>query len=283
MSGKDSTISSEELVDEKDVASQEEIDTELSLHPTWKISQEEQYVLRFLNNDLAPLKPNQISLAGIELTQEKAGIVVTAFIRTSLSKAISLKETTLLLLDEEGKVIARKAFDLAEVGEIPARSSRPWNFPFEGGLLKVPAADIPKEGWKLAFELKPKHHLDLEESWEKGLSAADKEKLEQVVEKVGAPNDGEVNFLGLTANINADESLHVTLLIRNGSNKDIKIEQLPLEIVDASDEIVAKGGFKLNNLEVKAYTSKPWTFIFPKDMILKENLDFSKWKAVPIQ
>lgn len=283
MSGKDSAVSSEDLVDQKDGLSDEEIYTELSLHPTWQISQEEQYVLRFLNNDLAPLKPNQISLAGIEISKENEKIIATAFIRSSLSKPIRLKDTTLLLLDEEGTLIARKQFDLSSVGEIPPRSSRPWKFPFEAKLLQIPSENIPKEGWQLAFELKPKHRLDLEESWEKGLSAEDKEKLQQVVEKAGAPKDGEVNFLGLSASRDAEENLRITLLIRNGCNKGIKIEQLPLEIIDASGEVVAKGTFKLNDLEVKAFTSKPWSFIFPKEMVIKENPDLSQWKAVPIQ
>lgn len=279
MSGKDSTVSATEFVDTTDAGTDEEIDTALSLHPDWKISQEDQYVLRFLNNDLQPLKPNQISLSGIELVQENNRIVATAFVRNSLSKTIKLGETTLLLMDDEDKILARKQFDLSVIGEIPARSSRPWHFAFENKLLTT--STIPKEGWKLAFWLKSKHRLDLEESWEKSLSKEGKAKLQEIIESVGEPKDGELNFLGVQAIIHTDGNLHVTLLIRNGSTKDLKLEQLPLQIFDATDEIVAKGGFKLDNLEIKANTSKPWTFIFPKEMLLKESLDFSRWKAVP--
>ncbi len=49
----------------------------------------------------------------------------------------------------------------------------------------------------------------------------------------------------------------------------MKLEQIPLIVEDASDEVIAKGGFKLDNLEVKANTSKPWTFIFPKELAVK--------------
>ena len=65
--------------------------------------------------------------------------------------------------------------------------------------------------------------------------------------------------------------LHTTLLIRNGSEKNMKLEQLPLIVEDASGEVIAKGGFQFDNLEVKANTSKPWTFIFPKELLLKED------------
>ena len=35
-----------------------------------------------------------------------------------------------MLLDEEGKTLASDEFDLKELGDIPARSARPWVFVF---------------------------------------------------------------------------------------------------------------------------------------------------------
>ena len=146
--------------------------------------------------------------------------------------------------------------------------------------------EIPQTDWKLAFELKrPKepHALDLEESWEKSLAEPDKEKLEQLVKSITPPKAGEVNFMGIQARLDDAGALHTTLLIRNGSEKNVKFEQLPLIVEDASGEVIAKGGFRFEQLEVKANTSKPWTFIFPKELLLKEDIDLSKWKAYPPQ
>ncbi|MFD2442753.1 accessory Sec system S-layer assembly protein [Bacillus sp. CGMCC 1.16607] len=281
-SGKDSTISSKELLkDVTELQDESEITTELSIHPSLDIPQEQQYVLRFLNNDLPPLKPNQISLAGIELHQTGDAVIVSAFVRNSLLQAVRLNQTHLLLIGPNDEKLARKAFDLSELGELPARSSRPWNFTFEKSTLLT--EEIPKEGWKLAFELKTKHRLDLAESWEKSLSPEDKEKLTTMVEKIDPPKEGEVNFLGLQAKITEQKELHVTMLIRNGSDKNIKLEQLPLLVEDATGDAIAKGGFKLEDFEVKANTSKPWTFIFPESLLLKESPDLSRWKASAIQ
>lgn len=280
--GVDSTVSSEELLNEVEEVQQEsEVNTDLSIHPSMEVPQEQQYVLRFLNNDLPPLKPNQISLAGLDLQQVEDGLVISAFVRNSLPKAIKFEKTDLLLIGPNGERLARKSFDLSELGELPATSSRPWNFIFEKSTLL--SDTIPQEGWKLAFELKTKHQLDLAESWEKSISAEDKDKLKAMVEKLDPPKAGEVNFLGFQAKIIDDQGLHVTMLIRNGSNKNIKLEQLPLQVEDASGEAIAKGGFKLEDFEVKANTSKPWTFIFPKSLLLKEDIDLSRWKAFPIQ
>jgi accessory Sec system S-layer assembly protein len=279
--GKDSSISSLDLVNEVENAAEEEVTTELSFHPMANVPAEQQYVYRFLNNELDPLKPNQISLAGIDLKEEHEGVLVTAFVRNSLSKGIKLGMTNLILLGPNGDVLARKAFDLSELGEIPAKSSRPWTFAFEKNLLTT--SEVPNKDWKIAFELKQKHQLDLEDSWKEALSYKDKQKLQILVEGLPELNEGEINFAGIKAQLTEQKDLHVTLLIRNGRKENVHLQQIPLEIVDATGETVAKGGFTLTDFEVKANTSKPWTFIFPCSMVTKENPDLSKWKAIPIQ
>ncbi|WP_028393511.1 accessory Sec system S-layer assembly protein [Bacillus cihuensis] len=279
--GKDSIISSGDLLNETDVQTDEEIITELSIHPEWNLSSEQNYVYRFLNNELAPLKPNQISLSGIELRPENNEVAAIAFVRNSLNKAITFEEVKLLLLDENKETIASHSFDMSVLGELPARSSRPWMFVFPADT--VLKKDFSTKNWTIAFELKAKHRLDLAESWEKGLPEAERKKLKKYVEQIDPPREGEVNFLGLQAKKSENGDLHVTILIRNGHNKNVKIEKLPLEMIDASKEVVAKGGFSLDDLEIKANTTKPWTFIFPAAMVLKADMDLSTWSCKPVQ
>ncbi|QSB49416.1 accessory Sec system S-layer assembly protein [Parageobacillus toebii] len=279
---RDSIVEASELLGSSDTDSgsgAEEVKTELSFHPSWNVSVEERYYYQFLNNEQRPLKENQISLSGIDIKQVPQGYVVTAFVRNSLSRPIKFEPTPLVLLGPNNEVLARKVFDLSELGEIPPRSSRPWKFLFEQETIR--ASETPLVDWKLAFELpkQKRHSLDLEESWEKSLAAEDKEKLQSLVQSIQPPKPGEVNFMGLQIRQTEQGDLHVTLLIRNGSDKNIHIQQLPLQVHDASGDIVASGAFSLDNFEVKANTSKPWTFIFPKSLVTKENPDFRSWKV----
>jgi len=283
----DSTVSADELLDEvQEESSNEEVETELSLHPSWKLDEEQMYVYRFMNNEHPPLKPNQISLGAFELNKLEHEVAAGAFVRNSLNKKINFNNTTILLIDEHGTKIGRKEFDLSKIGELPARSSRPNVFIFEKKDLYIPLEDVPTEGWNLAFELKKpaqKHSLDLADSWEKSMANEEIESLQKYTESLEPPKSGEVNFLGLKAVQNDNGDLHVTMLIRNGSEKSINLQQLPLHVEDASGEVIARGGFQLEDFEVKANTSKPWTFIFPRAMIDKDEIDLSKWKAYPKQ
>jgi len=281
--GDDHTVDSKDLLGEDSESTGKEVKTKLYLPSHAGVGQEEKYYYQFINNELPLLKENQISLSGIELKKEEDRVFVKAFIRNSLAKGIRFQEPVpLLLLGPDGEPLARQEFDLSTLGELPAESSMPNVFVFEKESVR--ANEIPQTDWKLAFELKtPKqpHSLDLEESWEKSLAQTGKDKLEELVKTITPPKPGEVNFMGIQAQVDESGSLHTTLLIRNGSEKNVKFEQLPLIVEDASGDQVAKGTFQFEELEIKANTSKPWTFIFPKELVLKDDVDLSKWKVYP--
>lgn len=260
------------------------VKTTLSFHPDWELTSQEKYVYQFKHQQLPLLKPNQIAINGIKLINFDEGFVVVAILRNTLPKAIRFEAVDLLLLDENGQAIAKKQFELDGMDELPSMTSRPWRFLFSSEDKLVDR--IPEEGWKIAFELKKSaavHQLDLEESWENQISPAQKEHLEKMVASLPALSPGEVNFMGIEAKHGSEGNLAVTVLIRNGSEKNIQLEQIPLIVEDAAGDIICQGGFKLEKFEVKANTSKPWTFIFPKELVQKQQPDLSKWKVYPPQ
>ncbi|WP_075617261.1 accessory Sec system S-layer assembly protein [Paenisporosarcina indica] len=284
--GTDSTVQSNELIqDVSNESLESSVETTLSYHPEWDVPKEQQYVFSFLSNELPPLKQDQISLSGFEIDEDgqSGEWLVKAFFRSSLNKPITLGKVELILLSDTDNVVAAKEFDLAELGEIPARSDRPWIFAFEKETHIV--SDMPVEGWKIAFNVQSlvPHQVDLDPAWEEALSQEQKEELSKLVTSLPSLKEREVNFSGFQVIPQESGDLAVSLFIRNGHSRHINLEQLPLEVLDASGEIVARGSFSLDNLEVKANTSKPWTFIFPSQMITKVNPDLSRWAVKVIQ
>jgi accessory Sec system S-layer assembly protein len=284
--GKDTTVSSNELLSgEEHVTQTNVVKQTLYLHHSWhEINQEQKYIYQFLHKELPSLQENQLSLSGIEVNTEGDIRYATTFVRSSISKPITLEEVTLLLLNEEKQVCARKKFDLSVLGEIPAHVNMPWVFTFEQHTWTE--AVVPETGWQLAFELTGEHQLELAPEWEEQLPEEQKKKLRDIVAGLKPPNEGEINFFGLQAVHQDSGDLHITILIRNGTRNNISISQLPLHISDASGDIIAQGSFTLTDFDfdVKANTSKPWTFIFPASLVIKAELDLSTWKAaVPKQ
>ncbi|KRF65140.1 accessory Sec system S-layer assembly protein [Bacillus sp. Soil768D1] len=273
------TVTMEDSVSTVDAA----INTSLVFHEEADFSKQERYVLQFHHQQLSLLKPNQISISEVRLSRFEEDVIIMAFIRNTLDKTVSFELVDLLLLDEAGQVLAKKSFDLTEMGEIPALSCMPWSFMFEEEDILVES--IPDKGWKIAFELKNQesmeHALDLAPIWIEQLSEAQRENLQRLVAGLPKINQGEVNFMGLEATLKENNQLAVTVLVRNGSDKQIKIEKLPLIVEDADGDQVCQGGFSLEDFEVKANTSKPWTFIFPGELVTKKNPDLTSWKVYP--
>lgn len=281
--GADTSVGSEELFENvQKTNSTDDIETELSFHPDWNITQEQEYVFRYFSTELEPLKPNQISLSGIDIdvNEYNGEWLVKAFLRTSLDQPIQMGEVELLLMNEKDDVLASKQFDLSELGELPPRSDRPWVFIFSESNLST-EEEPPKENWKLAFNVQSliPHRLDLAPAWEQSLSEEQKEALAKIVENLPKLGPTEVNLTGFQLKEQEDGSVAASIFLRNGHSKQINIENLPLELLDASGDRVALGSFKLEDLSVKANTTKPWTFIYPKEMIVKEKPDFSRWTA----
>jgi accessory Sec system S-layer assembly protein len=257
------------------------VKTELSYHPDWELSMQEKYVFQYNHQKLPALEPDQIAINGVNLYEYEEGFVITAFLRSSLSQTVGFEVVDLVIVDANDKPLARKSFEMDLFGKLPPNTCRPWRFLFENKYMLE--EEIPRNNWKVVFELKkkntPPQKLDLDAGWKKRLSAEQKAYLEKIVKNLKPLREGEVNFMGLEAKMVSGKGLAVTLLIRNGSNRSLTIEKLPLAVEDASRDVVAQAGFKIRELEVKPFTCKPWTFVFPESSIKKTNMDLSKWRA----
>ncbi|WP_231689653.1 accessory Sec system S-layer assembly protein [Bacillus sp. FJAT-27245] len=270
--------------EEKNISNEEgRVKTTLIFHPDWELSSSERYIYMFQHQQLTLLKPNQVSIDGIKLLNYNDGFVVVAFLRNTLDKPIHFESINLILLNGEGQALAKRRFDLDTLGEIPAHSCIPWRFLFEESDKL--GETIPETGWRIEFELvqsredKP-HELDLAPSWEDQLGPEQKENLRKIVADLPKLEPNQVNIMGFKAEFSPEGQLGVTVMIRNGSENAIQLEQIPLAIVDATGDIIAKGGFKLNDFKVKSNATRPWTFVFPKELLTKENPDMSSWKVI---
>lgn len=283
--GQENTIDSKDLlgnISTDESGTDRNVVTKLSFHPEWDVPQEQKYIFSFLANELEPLKPNQLSLSSISIEEElRTGKwQVRAFFRSSLPQPIELGEIELYIMDKNDELVASKKFDFKALGTIPAESARPWIFEFEKSTLKTD--EVPEEGWKIAFNLISLrgHQLELDETWEKQLPEAQKEELAKIVKTLPKLGETEVNFTGLQANLAENGNFNVSIFIRNGHNKAINLEQLPLEIIDATGKQIAKGSFKMDPiLTVQPNSTKPWTFIFPAELVDAEGADLSRWTA----
>jgi accessory Sec system S-layer assembly protein len=257
------------------------VETSLHFPKDWDILPKERYIYQYHHQKLPKIKSGQVSIKGLKFLGLNGELVVEAFIQNALSKSLRFEKIDLLVVDEKEEPMAKKGFSFDDLVEFPPLSSTPWRFLFLKEDLISEAT--PSDNWKILFEVRnssSEERLELEEAWENQLTSEQKEKLKETVKKLPKLGAEEVNFTGIGLRYLENQSLEVTVLLRNGTSRAIQLERLPLILEDANGDLVCKGQFELPPLQINPLTAKPWAFVFPMGLILKEQPDFSKWKIL---
>lgn len=252
------------------------ISTELSPSPHISLTAEDYNYYEEQHKHLPKMKKNQLSIFGIDLSKDsKKQMIVKSFIRSTIEKPVRLKTSPIVLLDQAGNVIAKVIVDFTDLGVLPPNTSRPWTFVFPKETIHMQNIN-ELSAWSLAFETSAEHKLDLSDMGEKTISEFSKAKLEKIIQQAPLEKD-EFSLMGLSAKQKKSGELTITLLIRNGTGRDLQLKKLPLKLFDAHGKLCAQGTFILEYLTIKANTSKPVTLVYPESSILTKEMDLSRF------
>lgn len=282
--GKDTSFASADIAEhthgeQEDTHTSETVQPTLSIHPKWRISTEQTYVYRFLNQDLPEIAKNQIGFSAVNLQLEETHLLAVAFVRSSAAKAVTLGELDVFLLSSDDQVFARQKFDGAEIGELQPNTSRPWGFRFD--MKNIKKEEIPEQNWRIAIHVPQENRqtksLDLTESWEKQLTTEQISQLEQAAQSLPPVAMNELNMTGISAQYVNDEKLAVTALIRSGYPKKITIPELPVQVFDASSNLLVEATFTFKEFTIAANSAKPWTFVFDRSQLAQQDADITRF------
>ncbi len=165
------------------------------------------------------------------------------------------------------------------MGNIPSYCARPWTLYFDKENVFV--NKIPVNDWKLVFDnsLKALRNLTVDiENLPEGIDAESKKVYTDFLEGLPALKEGEVSFSKFSIGINEHGYLLVTIVIRNGCNKGINIEKLPMTIKDQEGNFVASEVFKLEDLKVSPMKAKVCNFAFPLQIKEKAVIPLDSWQ-----
>lgn len=112
----------------------------------------------------------------------------------------------------------------------------------------------------------------LHEKWKKALSETDRHLVEMIFRR--SRGSDELTFQNIRVAKNYQQDILATVLIENFTQNQVS---LPFTLMYCEkNRKVAEFHFADYQLDLPAYTSMPWTFIFPKHCILCEP-EFSDW------
>ena len=103
--------------------------------------------------------------------------------------------------------------------------------------------------------------LQFESSWEKALSAQDRDAIEKLFNDTKEQHYTTIIFSPIRQAINHRNELLITVLVHNFTDQPLTFNNTRLRY-KIQEEVIAENEFTLPNLVIPNEVSMPWTFIF---------------------
>jgi SLAP domain-containing protein len=237
----------------------------------------------FLREELAEL-PNledgQVSINGIYTFDMGDKVEVSVYLRNGLSKQINFDKVPLVIVNKNGDILAKQVMDMGEFGILPPLSARPYKVYFDKKNLLVDT--ISNDDFKIQFE--------------KSISAINTVKVElecmptdmdhqllssftKFLDKLPLIKAGDVNLEVFKTLRGVNNSISIVFMIRNGCDKIIKLERLPIIVKDEQGETVATGVFDIDNVSVNPHKAKVYDFTITEEYVVNKDFDISNCKV----
>lgn len=229
-------------------------------------------------NELKVIHKNDVDVSPVYFNYNNGVLEVKVFIRNAFVQTVNFDKVPFVISDKDGNVIARKVFNLKEIGDIEPNTAKPYKFFFEDEyILKK---DFDCESLKIIFDGKIKCFRGIEtkiENLPEGINAAEYNKYDALLQKLSKLEENTVNMSAVEL-INADNGdIGITVIFRNGYKKDIDLNNVPITLYDKNNIVVASGVFKSTTFNVKALSASLYRLIFKADEITNDDYDISTW------
>ncbi|MED4401410.1 SLAP domain-containing protein [Metabacillus fastidiosus] len=111
--------------------------------------------------------------------------------------------------------------------------------------------------------------LQFEASWDKALSAQDRQNIERIFSETKYLNSADILCYPIREAINHQEDLLVSVLVHNFTDHSLIFNKARL-VYSIQGDVIADKAFTLPALVISSQVSMPWTFIFPKDSYTRQ-------------
>lgn len=259
----------------------EYVDLELSLPEQYEniVSDVQKEVMMEELEEFAPIKENDINISTTYLYDDGDEIEAKIYFRNGFARKVNFEYVPLILVNSKEEILAKKTFDLREMGDIPPKGARPWKISFlksEVNMEKFLAADC-----KIMFDahLKAVNYANIELELDESMKLH-RTMFENFLKELPRIERGNVSLSKFSIALANDGRIIVTLMVRNSTDKNIKIEKLPITLKDENNNITASGNFNLDGFEVPSMKAKVCTLAFSTDLVIDKTISLDKWEVV---
>ncbi|MBU3190275.1 SLAP domain-containing protein [Clostridium bowmanii] len=202
-------------------------------------------------------------------------VEVGIYFRNGLSKEINFDKLPLMILNSKDEVVANQIFELREVGNIPPYSAVPWKLYFDKKNIFIDTIAL-KDGLHIVFDTNIKAYNSANIEFENVPNDSEFKKLHKYLNEMLPITSGDVNVSLYKILSGESGELKISIIVRNASDKKIKVEKIPVTIKNIDNaKIVAVGTFDTSNIEINSLKAKFFNLEFKAEQLLEKgcNID----------
>jgi len=272
MKSKDSFIASNSVI----ASNSANINLHLNDYDRGVMSDFQKEFLKEELDEMPPLEDGQVAINGVYTFDMGDKIEVSVYLRNGSSKQINFNKVPLLIVNENGGVLAKQIMDMTDLGILPPFSASPYKIYFDKTNVFVDT--ISKDDWKIQFEQSISTVNTIKVEFE-GFPGEVHHELEgaftKFLNKLPLIKAGDVNIEVFKTLKCMDNSISIVFIIRNGCDTIVKLERLPIVVRDEQGEVVARGIFDVENVNVNPHKAKVYDFTITEDYIVNKNYDIN--------
>lgn len=224
-----------------------------------------------------PIKENDINISTSYVFDLGDKLEASVFFRNALNRKINFDKVPLSLVDNNGNIITNEIFSLRELGDIPPNSARPWKLYFSKENITL--NDTPSSEWKVVFGKNVQALNTVKVTYEDmkdNIDVVMKNHFQSYLESLPLLKKGQISINTYNAMLSDDEKINIVILVRNGTNKKVKLEKLPVTVYDKDKRVICSLYLDLKFLEVNPSKAKLYKLVINFDREKYSEYDFEK-------
>lgn len=216
-------------------------------------------------NETSPLKENEVKIDKSYIMKNEDKLEVGFFIRNASSEKIGFEDLTLILKSKKGEIVGKKEFVFDKSEPIPAMSAVPYFIEFK--LSDITSYDENEE-YDIMFvgvenlSFIRKAELEIEGIEQMGYEA--EQIIKGFMKELPTLAEGDIDINPFRILKTPEENIKIIIIIRNGNEAAIQLEQLPVALY-LNNELVNKKVVNAKGNVIPAKKAKLLTVIFSKE------------------
>ncbi|MFL0194304.1 SLAP domain-containing protein [Clostridium sp. WILCCON 0269] len=231
-------------------------------------------------NSFPPINKGEIDIVGSYTFDMGDYLEVQVFLRNGMERNVDFDKVPFVILNSKNEILAAQIFNMQDIGVLPPHTARPYKLNFDKANVHVDK--ISSDDWHIVFdnvetvEYENFKYGELPDT----LSEKTSQVLNDFLKSLPKIEKGRYDLSKFNIGINENGELIASIVIRNGFDKPLGIEKLPVTIKNEEGNRVFSAIFDVHDFKVNPGEAKFFNLKCETEIRFNQKMDLSNWELI---